>query len=315
MADQVFISLGPDRAELFRWSTDRLVQATTEREGEGGPAGGIHLGRVVKLDRTLNAAFVEIGLARPGLLPLKKHDSLSEGDAIAVQVRRDSREDKGVRLARFNAKPNLLADKHPPALLIPPPMLWQTALRALVPERVDAIHCDRRGDGEKIIATAPELAKKVQHTPRRNWEMNDAAANEEIAAALQEEVPLSSGGSLLFEPVRTLCAIDVNSGDAGARRGEGGGINETALAVNLAAAREIPIQLALRNIGGVIVIDFIDIEHRGKRDQVVEALREAVIVDPAIDWVGNMSRLGLVELKRRRSGPTLAEMWLKRTQG
>jgi Ribonuclease G/E len=316
MAEQVFISLGPDRAEFFRWSPgsmgDRLVQATTEREGEGGPAGGIHLGRVVKLDRALNAAFVEIGLDRPGLLPLKKHDTLSEGDAVAVQVRRDKREDKGVRLARFNAKPELIAGKQPPAVLIPPPMLWQTALRALVPERVEAIHCDRRGDGEKIIATAPELTKKVHHTPRRTWEMSDAAANEEIAAALQEEVSLSSGGNLLVEPVRTLCAIDVNSGDAGARRGEGGGIAETALAVNLAAAREIPIQLALRNIGGVIVIDFIDLEHRGKRDQVVEALREAVIIDPAIDWVGNMSRLGLVELKRRRSGPTLAEMWSKR---
>jgi Ribonuclease G/E len=311
VADEVFISLGPDRAEFFRWSGDRLVQATSEREGEGGPAGGTYLGRVVKLERTLNAAFVEIGLDRPGLLPLKKHDSLSEGDAVAVQVRRDAREEKGVRLARFNAKPNLIGDKQPPALLIPPPMLWQTALRTLVPERVDAIHCDRRGDGEKIIAASPELAKKVQHTPRRSWEMNDAAANEEIAAALQEEVPLSSGGHLLIEPVRTLCAIDVNSGDASARRGEGG-IGETALSVNLAAAREIPIQLALRNIGGVIVIDFIDIEHRGKRDQVVEALREAVIIDPAIDWVGNMSRLGLVELKRRRSGPTLAEMSSKR---
>ncbi|HVZ02264.1 MAG TPA: ribonuclease E/G, partial [Dongiaceae bacterium] len=144
------------------------------------------------------------------------------------------------------------------------------------------------------------------------------AADEEIAAALQEEVPLPGGGHILIEPVRTLTAIDVNSGDASARRGGlgsggGGGIGETALAVNLAAAREIPIQLALRNIGGVIVIDFIDIEHRGKRDQVVETLREAVIVDPAIDWVGNMSRLGLVELKRRRSGPSLAEMWSRRT--
>jgi Ribonuclease G/E len=313
MADRIFISLGPDRAELFRWSEDRLVQATTEREGEGGPVGGVHLGRVVKLDRALNAAFVEIGLDRPGLLPLKKHDSLSEGDAVAVQVRRDAREEKGVRLARFNAKPNLIGERKPPALLMPPPMLWQMALQALVPERVDVIHCDRRGDAGKIFAAAPDLKKKVQHTPRRNWEPNDAAVNEEIAAALQEEVPLPSGGHLLIEPVRTLTAIDVNSGDAGGRRGEGGGMNETALAVNLAAAREIPIQLALRNIGGVIVIDFIDIEHRGKRDQVVEALREAVIVDPAIDWVGNMSRLGLVELKRRRGGPTLAEMWSKKS--
>jgi Ribonuclease G/E len=57
------------------------------------------------------------------------------------------------------------------------------------------------------------------------------------------------------------------------------------------------------------VIDFIDLENRNKRDQVIEALRQAVGIDPAIEWVGNMSRLGLVELLRRRNGPTLSEMW------
>jgi Ribonuclease G/E len=315
MAEEVYISLGPDRAELFRWSDDRLVQATSEREGEGGAVGGVYLGRILKLDRALDAAFVEIGLDRPGLLPLKKHDKFSEGDAIAVQVKRDVREDKGVRLAKANPPAKLLVERNAPALLVPPPMLWQTALKALAPERTDVLHCDRRGDLERVAAAAPELAKKLRHTPRRNWEPNDAAIDEEIAAALQEEVPLTGGGHLLVEPVRTLTAIDVNSGDASGRRAEGGGMGETALGVNLAAAREIPIQLALRNIGGVIVIDFIDIEHRGKRDQVVEALREAVIVDPAIDWVGNMSRLGLVELKRRRGGPTLTEMWAKRNPG
>ena len=65
----------------------------------------------------------------------------------------------------------------------------------------------------------------------------------------------------------------------------------------------------MRNLGGIIVIDFIDLENRNKREQVLEALRQAVGIDPAIEWVGNMSRLGLVELLRRRAGPTLAEMW------
>jgi Ribonuclease G/E len=321
MTEQLFISLGPDRAELYRWALgeegNRLVQATREREGAGGPVGGIHLGRVLHLDRALNAAMVEIGLERPGLLPLKKHDTLSEGDAVAVQVKRDSREEKGVRLARA-AQIDLktVKDRAVPSLLVPPPTLWQTALKALAPERIEVIHCDRRADFERVQAwcrkEAPDLAAKAQHRPRRDWQDEDAGAREEIAAALQESVTLPGGGHLLFEPVRTLTAIDVNSGAASSRRGSGGGagaMSETALAVNLEAAQEIPIQLALRNIGGVIVIDFIDIENRNKRDRVVEALREAVIVDPAIDWVGNMSRLGLVELRRRRGGPTLGEMF------
>ncbi|MES1151753.1 MAG: ribonuclease E/G [Dongia sp.] len=325
MAERIFISLGPDRAEFFRWAPgssgneagDRLVQATAEREGEGSLVGAVYLGRVVRLERHLNAAFVELGLDKPGLLPLKKHDKISEGDAIAVVVKREAREDKGVRLGRAfpsTRDPAAGSQRTPPALLLAAPTLWQNALKVLAPDRVAAIHCDRRADAERVSAwcreTAPGLTDKVRHQPRRDWELNDAAAKEEIAAALQEEVHLPSGGHLLFEPVRTLTAVDVNSSDAGARRGDDrGGIAETALAVNLAAAQEIPVQLALRNLGGIIVIDFIDIENRGKREQVIETLREAVIVDPAIDWVGNMSRLGLVELRRRRAGPGIAAMW------
>jgi Ribonuclease G/E len=317
MSERIFLSLGPDRAELYRWSGDRLIQATREREGESGPAGGIYLGRVLKLDRALNAAFVAIGLDRPGLLPLKKHDKISEGDAVAVMVKRGPLEEKGVRLARANPDPMLVKDKTPPALLVPPPALWQGVLKSLDPARIAAIHCDRRGDLERLLqwcrGPLPELAAKADHRPRRDWEPDEAAALEEIAAALQEDVALPGGGNLLFEPVRTLTAIDVNSGDASDRRGDagggaGGGMAELALGVNLADAREIPIQLALRNLGGVIVIDFIDIENRAKRDQIVQALRDSVVVDPSIDWVGNMSRLGLVELRRRRGGPTLADM-------
>jgi Ribonuclease G/E len=321
MAERIFLSLGPARAEFFRWapgpSGDRLVQATAEREGEGSPIGAVYLGRVVRLERSLNAAFVELGLDRPGLLPLKKHDKLSEGDAIAVVVKREAREDKGVRLGRAfpsTRDPAAGSERTPPALLQPAPMLWQNALKVLAPDRIDAIHCDRRGDAERVAAwchgEAPGLEAKIRHQPRRDWALGDAAAQEEIAVALQEDVSLAGGGHLLFEPVRTLTAIDVNSGDASARRGDDrGGVAETALAVNLAAAREIPIQLALRNLGGIIVIDFIDIENRNKRDHVIDTLREAVIVDPAIDWVGNMSRLGLVELRRRRAGPGLVAMW------
>lgn len=312
--EQIFLSLGPDRTELFRWADDRLVQALAEREGEGSPIGAVYLGRVLRLERSLNAAFVELGLDRPGLLPLKRHDTLSEGDAIAVVVKREAREDKGVRLARAHPVPPAPIGTAAPAQLRAAPMLWQNALKVLAPDRIEAIHCDRRTDLDRIVswcrAEAPELAAKARHLPRRDWEPSDAAAKEEIAVAMDERVALPSGGHLLVEPVRTLTAIDVNSGDASARRGDArGGMAETALAVNLAAAREIPIQLALRNLGGVIVIDFIDIENRNKRDQLIAALREAVIVDPAIDWVGNMSRLGLVELRRRRAGPTLAEMW------
>jgi ribonuclease G len=314
MTDQIFLSLNDDRSAFYRWSGERLAQVAIERKGEASPVGGIHLGRVVRVEPSLNAAFVEIGLERTGLLPIKKQGKpVTEGEAVIVQVQREGREEKGVRLStslRTKVDTAALArGKQPPALLVPAPALWERALEKLSPEQVDSITCDRRVDVPVIAAWCqchhPELADRVAFVPERDWIPSRADIADAVAEALDETVLLPGGGLLLIEPVRTLTAIDVNSAAATAEKG----LERTALAVNLAAAREIPRQLALRNLGGIIVIDFIDLENRNKREQVLSALREAVGIDPAIEWVGNMSRLGLVELLRRRTGPTLAEMW------
>lgn len=314
MGDRIFLSIDESRSAFYRWSGDRLAQVAIERRGEESPVGAVVLGRVIKLEPSLNAAFVEIGLDRPGLLPLKKQGrSPSEGDAIIVQVRRDAREEKGVRLTtslrtKVNAE-EAARGKQPPAILVPAPTLWQQALESLAPEQVESITCDRRVDVAAIEEWCgrhhPGLVGRTGFLARRDWIPSCADIADAVAEALNETVQLPGGGQLLIEPVRTLTAIDVNSAGAVAERG----LERTALAVNLAAAREIPRQLALRNIGGTIVIDFIDLENRNKREQVLAALREAVGIDPAIEWVGNMSRLGLVELSRRRTGRTLAEMW------
>jgi ribonuclease G len=317
MSERIFLALSPERSEFYRWSGERLIQALIERAGEGSRLGGVYLGRVVTLEKSLNAAFVDIGSEKPALLHLKKHGTgISEGDVVTVQVKRDAREDKGAKVSlSISTTENVeaaKAGKTPPANLVPPPALWQTALAALEPGSIDSVCCGRRVDVERVANWCrridPKLAGRVEFQARRDWEPSDDAIAEEVAAALETEVPLPGGGQLLVEPVRTLTAIDVNSAAATGQQG----IEQTALGVNIEAAREIPRQLALRNLGGIVVIDFIDMENRNRRDQVVEALRQAVALDPAIDWVGNMSRLGLVELLRKRTGPSLAEMWAKR---
>ncbi|WP_368413397.1 ribonuclease E/G [Dongia sp.] len=314
MREQIFLSLHPERTEFYRWADDRLIQAIVEKPGQGSLAGGVYLGRVLRVEQSLNAAFVEIGLDKPGLLPLKRQGAQpTEGDAVIVQVRRDGREEKGVRLTTSVKVPvdvvALAKGKQPPAQLIAPPTVWHTALEALAPEQVASIICDRRVDVAPVADWCRKhrrgMEDKVAFLPDREWVPSRTDIKERVAEALDEEVVLPGGGKLLIEPVRTLTAIDVNSAAATAEKG----FERTALSVNLEAAREIPRQLALRNLGGIIVIDFIDLENRNKREQVLEALRQAVGIDPAIEWVGNMSRLGLVELLRRRAGPTLAEMW------
>ena len=105
------------------------------------------------------------------------------------------------------------------------------------------------------------------------------------------------GGSLVIERTEALTAVDVNGGERG-----------TPLAVNLEAARELARQLRLRNIGGVVVVDFISMKAPAEGEQVVQTLSGAVAGDPAGTQVYGMSRLGLVELTRARRGPALAEV-------
>ena len=314
MGTRIFLSLTPDRAEFYRWSGDRLIQAFIEKPGQGSLVGGVYLGRVIRVEHSLNAAFVEIGCGKPGLLPLKRQGAQpGEGDAVIVQIRRDGHAEKGARLTlsvrALVDVTSLAKGKQPPAQLLAPPALWQTALAALAPEQVDSIICDRRVDVGPIVTWCqrhrPGMEGKVAFLPEREWLPSRAGIAECVAEALEEAVALPGGGQLLIEPVRTLTAIDVNSAAATA----GKSFEHTALSVNLEAAREIPRQLCLRNLGGIVVIDFIDLKNRDSRTQVIEALRQAAGIDPAIEWVGNMSRLGLVELLRRRTGPALAEMW------
>ncbi|MDX1540557.1 MAG: ribonuclease E/G, partial [Geminicoccaceae bacterium] len=114
--------------------------------------------------------------------------------------------------------------------------------------------------------------------------------------ALAPEVPLAGGGSLLIEPTSALTVIDVN------------GHGRRALEIDLEAATEIGRQLRLRRIGGIVVVDFIDLEHRAERERLHAALKRAFAADPLPVEVLPMTRLGLVQLTRQRRGPSLAQM-------
>ena len=313
MQHRIFIAGSEERLEVFRWSDDRLAQAIRETPATRSQIGAVILGRVERIDPSLHAAFVEVGLERPGMLPLKKQGQQpTEGQPLLVQVRRDGRDDKAARLSATIhtdvAYADELAQAKPTTCLVPPPTAWQTCLASLDPDEIAEVTCDRRVDVAAVqrwcAQHAAELSERVRHEPMRNWQPERAAALDEIAVALEETVTLPCGGNLLVEPVRTLTAIDVNS--AATRKAS---MELTALTVNLEAAAEVPRQLALRNLGGIVVVDFIDLENRNKREQVLERLRAAAAIDPAIEWVGNMSRLGLVEILRRRRGATLSEMW------
>ncbi|MCW8344899.1 ribonuclease E [Vibrio sp. ZSDZ65] len=125
----------------------------------------------------------------------------------------------------------------------------------------------------------------------------------QIESAFQREVRLPSGGSIVIDPTEALTSIDINS----ARATKGSDIEETALNTNLEAADEIARQLRLRDLGGLVVIDFIDMTPVRHQREVENRLREAVRIDRARVQIGRISRFGLLEMSRQRLSPSLAE--------
>ena len=125
----------------------------------------------------------------------------------------------------------------------------------------------------------------------------------QIESAFEREVRLPSGGSLVIDHTEALVSIDINS----ARATKGGDIEETALNTNLEAADEIARQLRLRDLGGLIVIDFIDMTPARNQREVENRLRDALKVDRARVQIGRISRFGLLEMSRQRLRPSLGE--------
>jgi Rne/Rng family ribonuclease len=127
----------------------------------------------------------------------------------------------------------------------------------------------------------------------------------EIEAALSDRVELPSGGHLNIQPTEALTVIDVNSGRFTSSRTQA----ETVRRTNLEAAQEIPRQLRLRNIGGMVIVDFIDMDSRKDQQQVLEVFQRVLEEDRAKPQIGQLSDLGLVELTRRRQGQSLRELF------
>ena len=154
-----------------------------------------------------------------------------------------------------------------------------------------------------INQVMPQYASKIKLYEDSVPLFNRFQIESQIETAFQREVRLPSGGSIVIDPTEALVSIDINS----ARATKGSDIEETALQTNLEAAEEIARQLRLRDIGGLIVIDFIDMTPAKNQRAVEEKVRESLEADRARVQVGRISRFGLLEMSRQRLRPSLGE--------
>ena len=158
---------------------------------------------------------------------------------------------------------------------------------------------------EFIEAVIPDHASKVQFYDEEIPLFNRYQIESQIELAFQREISLNSGGSIVIDPTEAMTAIDVNS----ARSTKGKDIEETAYKTNLEAAKEIARQLRLRDVGGLVVIDFIDMTNEDNQNKVESAFRKAIYSDRARVQISNISRFGLLEVSRQRLRPSLNESY------
>ena len=158
---------------------------------------------------------------------------------------------------------------------------------------------------EFIEAVIPDHADKVKFYEEEIPLFNRYQIESQIELAFQREISLASGGSIVIDPTEAMTAIDINS----ARSTKGKDIEETAFKTNLEAAKEIARQLRLRDVGGLVVIDFIDMVNEENQNKIETAFRKAVYSDRARVQISNISRFGLLEVSRQRLRPSLNESY------
>ena len=192
-----------------------------------------------------------------------------------------------------------------PALLQRETSLTRGIIRDLFSAKVDALHVDSRelyNEIEQYLGQIdPELISRVHLYAEATPLFDKFDIESEIRDLFKARVELPTGGSIIIQPTEALVSIDVNTGRYTGKKDP----EKTILRTNLEAAREIARQIRLRDIGGIIVCDFIDMETRSNRDKVLQELRTHLGRDRARTKAFAVSELGLVEMTRQRVRPSL----------
>ncbi len=401
MKEDVLINVNPFETRVALLNNGALAELHLERSSGGSVTGNLYRGRVARILPGMQAAFVEIGLARPGFLHVRDLQRpavfeeeldppcistlLREGQNLLVQVAKDPLAGKGARLTTQIALPSRLLVLMPEVDHVGVSQriededererlralvarlreeagcdhgfivrtvaegadetelradlaflcrmwqrvdAWQRAcsggglvyeelpvqirvIRDLVSPRVTSIRIDCSETFERahryVERFLPEFAGRLALHEDNVALFERYGVEDELRRALERKVPLKSGGYLFVEQTEAMVTIDVNTGAYVGSRTGSRALEETVFRTNLEAAAVIPRQLRLRNLGGIVVIDFIDMEDPEHQRQVLRVLEKACEQDPARIRLSGFSSLGLVEMSRKRTRESLLQ--------
>ena len=376
MTEDVLVEVSPGETRIaFVDDSDRLREFLVERIVDKPLREGVFRGRVVKIDRGIGGAFVDIGGGENAFL--NRAQGLHEGERLLVQVFREASAGKApavrreisvagryivfrpggegiqwpkrmksgrkyeelksvceekdlsaggwsVRSQAAHADAEVLsaemdtlrqlwstavAADDGDANLLPPPTLIERVLRDRISEDAVVMLDDRSLFHElsrQVKDRWPDLGKCLAFHDSNEPIFEAYGVRDELESLTESEVILSRGARLTIEPTEAMTVIDVDMGGAGGGRQK----DDAVLSVNLSAAVEVARQIRLRNIAGLIVVDFITMRQRSHGRKLVEAMRREFRESPVPVDVLGMTAGGLVEITRRRDGPALHEALL-----
>ena len=313
-------SLKNNIREILREGQELMVQVEKEERGNKGAALTTFIslaGRyLVLMPNSPNAGGVSRRIEGEDRQALKDAmDQLTVPDGMSLIVRtagmgRDAEElhwDLNYLTQLWQAIAEAFKSRPSPFLVYQESKLIIRALRDYLRNDIGEILVD----SEEVYQEARDFMQQVMPPNLRKLKLYKDATplftrfqiESQIESAFSRQVRLPSGGSLVIDPGEALTAIDINS----ARATKGGDIEETAFNTNLEAAEEIARQLRIRDVGGLVVIDFIDMESQRHQREVEDRIRDAMKLDRARVQIGRISRFGLLEMSRQRLRPSLGE--------
>lgn len=313
----------PPIANLIRDGQELMVQVSREPIASKGPRltsqvglAGRYLVYLPHLQHTGIARRLEDSVERERLLAIAHAIAPEKGGLIIRTVAEgkqetDIRQDLDYLLRLWGDIEKRTKSAGLGTLIHKELNLYLRVMRDYVDAEVEKIHIDSKEAYESMKKFArrfmPEVAKRLYYYPGERPIFDVYGVEEAIESALKRRVPLKSGGHIVIDQTEALIAIDVNSGSfVGSRNME-----ETGFKTNLEAVHEIVHQLRLRNLGGIIVVDFIDMQEDENKQRLMEVLDEALKRDKTKTHIVQLSELGLVEMTRKRTRDSLGRMLMK----
>ncbi len=308
----------PPNEQLLKRGGRIIVKITKEAISNKGPR--------VSTDLSLAGRFLVLVPAADYVAVSKKIESAKErrrlrtlatslkpdGFGVIVRTVAEGRDAKSL-----DTDLRLLADKwrkiqnkldegpNPPVLLYQDVNMVSSVIRDLFSEDYDRILVDDektfRNVQAYVKAVAPQMADKVEFHKGRGQVYRSLGIEKQVEEAFSKRVNMKSGGYLFIETTEAMHVVDVNSG----RAGRGKSQKQNLIDVNVEAAREVAKQLRLRDLGGIIVVDFIDLKYDRDRRKVTDALKKAFEKDRAVTKLLPMSDFGLVQITRQRLRPSI----------